>query len=182
MTRFITHRNGFWLLLIVSLAFNAGFGTTYGVHHLRNHFHGGKGGHHRGWGGLHGRLHLDHDQQTTIEASGEKLFEHMAELRHAMHNEQQAMAELITSEDPNDEAITAQLDKIGELHQGILRGVVAHFLEVKKLLGPDQIEDFHKMIRQHIYRHAGAGLEHGSPPHGDRAHRKGHGKRREHDD
>lgn len=179
MQRFITHRNGFWLLLIASLAFNAGFGTTFGVRTLGHRLHEDEPGGHRGPHGLHDRLGLSPQQRIEIEASGENLFRHMDELRREMHLEQKTLADLITAAEPDDAALTAQLEKVGELHNRIQRGVVAHFLEVKELLGPEQLEVFNGMIRRHVFLHDGPGKGHGPRRRGGPPHRGGRGPRHE---
>lgn len=175
MQRFITHRNGFWLLLIASLAFNAGFGTTFGVRTLGHRLHEDDSGGHRGPHGLHHRLDLSPQQQIEIEKSGEKLFGHMDALRHEMRLEQKTLADLITAAEPDDAALAAQLEKVGELRNRIQRGVVAHFLEVKQLLGPEQLELFNGMIRRHVFLHDGSGKGQGPRRHGGPPHRAGRG-------
>lgn len=180
MQRYITHRNGFWLLLIASLAFNAGFGTTFGVRTFGHRLHEGEQGKHRGHRGLHDRLNLSPQQRTEIEASGERLFGHMDEHRRELRLEQQTLADLITVAQPDDAALADQLEKVGTLRNKIQEGVVAHFLEVKEFLDAEQLEVFNEMIRRHIFHHDGSGKGRGARRRSGPQHREGRGSQREH--
>lgn len=171
MQRFVTHRNGFWLLLIASLAFNAGFGTTYGVRALGHRFDGAAAVRHPGPHGLHQRLGLNPQQRVDIEASGERLFAQMDEIRREMRLEHEALVGIITAAQTDHAALARHLEKVGAMRNRIQQHVVEHFLEVKELLGPEQIESFHRMIRRHVYHHDDPGLPHGRLRHGGPRHR-----------
>lgn len=148
-----SRRNGFWLVLIVSLAFNAGFGTTFGVRTYR-HYSGH--GENRGRGSmqrLREKLNLTPEQQARMDAAIDGLLRQTDELRRELDTETEALAGLVTAPVTDRAAIAQQLDSVASLRQRIKRGVVEHFLELKELLRPDQREVFDEVIRRHIFSH-----------------------------
>ena len=166
MPSLVSHRNGFWLLLIMSLAFNAGFGTTFGVRTYRHH--GQEGGHGDGTSlrNVREKLNLTAEQEAQMEAAREKLLGQIQELREKLSVEKEALADLVTVSEPDRAAVARQLDEIAALRRQIQHQVVEHFLEVKELLRPDQGEGFDEIIRRHIFRHGGHGQEGTTGAHG----------------
>lgn len=152
-----SRRNGFWLVLIVSLAFNAGFGTTFGVRAFRHHSgHGGNGGR-SSMQRLREKLNLTPEQEARMDAAKDVLLQQIDELRRELDAETEALAELVTTSVTDRAAIAQQLDSVASLRQQIQRGVVEHFLELKEFLRPDQREVFDEVIRRHIFSHPGHG-------------------------
>ncbi|MFQ5805435.1 MAG: Spy/CpxP family protein refolding chaperone [Phycisphaerae bacterium] len=163
MRSLVSPRNGFWLLLIISLAFNAGFGTTFGVRTYRHYCRGGGHGGGTSLGSLHEKLNLTPEQEARMNAAREELLQEVDELRRELSVETEALAELVTAPEPDRAAIAAQLGNVASLREQIQQRVVEHFLELKRLLGPDQREGFDEIIRRHIFRHGGhGGHGHGS--------------------
>ena len=68
MPSYVSHRNGFWIVLIGSLAFNAGFGTTFGVRAFR---HSDPDDELFSKHDLHQQLNLTPAQELQMEASGQ---------------------------------------------------------------------------------------------------------------
>ncbi|MHC4698174.1 MAG: Spy/CpxP family protein refolding chaperone [Planctomycetota bacterium] len=156
---------GIWLVLISSLAFNAGMGTTFGVRAYNRHYG-------RPWGPPHKcrhrafleRLNLRPDQLGQVEAEGEALHAEMRGLHRTLADESAALADLLVAVEPDREAIAAQLDKLADMHKEKQQQVVEHFLRLNELLNDDQREAFAHEIRR-IFMRSGKG-----PPGGGRHH------------
>lgn len=162
MRRLVSPRNGFWLVLIVSLAFNAGFGTTFGVRTYRHYCdRSGNGGGRGSMQRLREKLSLTPEQEAHMDATRDVLLQQIDELRRELDTETEALAELVTSSNLDREAIGQQLDSVASLRQQIKRGVVEHFLELKGFLRPDQREVFDEVIRRHIFSHRPRSQRHG---------------------
>ena len=148
-------RKSLSLLLIVSLAFNIGVGVTFGVMAYRNLTTPRKP--HRPGDGP-GRcdsledLKLSPEQEAQMKAAREKMIERVHELRRAVKEEQKVLTDLMTAPEPDGEAIEEQLGRIAAARQQLDRHVVEHFLEVRKLLNPNQQEAFNKTIRRAFSR------------------------------
>lgn len=176
MRSFVSHRNFFWLVLITSLAFNAGFGTTFGVRAFR---HCDPTGEHGAKHDLHQKLNLTPEQELKMEASGQKLFAQADELHQQLYAETESLADLITAVDPDRAAIAVQQDKVSALRRELQRCFVDHLLEVKDLLSKQQMITFNEVIRQHVFqhgRHGGMRGPHGHGPPGHDGSRMRHGR------
>jgi len=175
---------GMWLVLIGSLAFNAGMGTTFGVRAYQ-HRHGGppEFRHERRHRAFLDGLDLRPEQLAKIEAEADALHAQMRELHGALADESAMLADLLVAVEPDREAITAQLDRLAEMHKEKQRQVVDHFLRVSELLDDQQRGAFEDAIRDTFLRFGagrpGFGKQH--PPHGKSGHRGGR-RWRGHDD
>ena len=163
-----------WILLIGSLAFNAGVGTTFGVRAYTRHAE-------PFWrpGPRHSpdeflrRLNLRPDQMAKVEAEGQTLRTQMKDLHRAFREESAALADLLLADDPDRDAIAAQLDKLAQMHRTKQEQVVEHVLRFSELLDDDQRPAFEGSIRR-IIRRCGFG----PPGFGKHErHRKGLGPR-----
>ena len=173
---------GIWLVLIGSLAFNAGMGTTFGVRAYNHHY--GKP-----WGPPHQRRHqafldrfnLTPEQMVEVTEDGEKTHAEMIDLHQAMADESTALADLMVAVEPDREAIAAKLDKLAEMHREKQQQIVEHFLRFGELLNDEQREEFELAIRDVVVRF-GAGRpgfgkmhsQHGR--HGPRGGKRWHGR------
>ena len=118
-------RTSLWLILIASLAFNAGVGVTFGVLTYRQYAtprdsergprergkEPGECGRGRCLARLIEKLDLTPEQAAQVGAAEEKMREGIHELRRELKKEDQALAELMSAPQPDREAVTAQLDK-----------------------------------------------------------------------
>ncbi|MGD2110354.1 MAG: periplasmic heavy metal sensor [Phycisphaerae bacterium] len=159
------------LVLIGSLAFNAGVGTTYGVRAF--HRHAGEFGPHGGGRQRHRaileEMGLRPEQIAKVEAEGEKLHAEMRKLHEAFATESAALADLLMADEPDRDAIAAQLDKLAEMHRTKQSVVVEHVLRFSELLDDDQRDAFEGSVRGIITR-CGMG-----PP-GSGKHHRGKGR------
>ncbi len=171
MPSYVSHRNGFWIVLIASLAFNAGFGTTFGVRAFR---HSEPNDEHFAKHDLHHQLDLTSEQKLHMEASGQKLFAQVDELHQELYAETVILADLVTAAEPDRAAIAVQQDKVSALRREFKGCFVDHLLEVKTLLSPQQKETFDKLIRQHVFQRHGHGEMGGPHHHGPGAHDESH--------
>ena len=170
----------YWLVLVGSLAFNAGVGTTFGVRAYNRHteLFGPRGPRHGPRKFLE-HMNLRPEQIAKIEAEGETLHTQMRELHQAFREESAVLADLLLEQKPDRDAIAAQLDKLAEMHRTKQEQVVEHVLRFSELLDDDQRPAFEGSIRQ-IIRRCGFGPpgfdKH--PRHRGRFGPRGEGRRR----
>jgi len=155
----LSRQNWLWSVLIVSLAFNAGFGTTFGVRSYRHHCRGSRHGEDAPLASFHDALHLTPDQEGSVRAAKEKLFQQLDELDRAMTTERETLGRLLSASVTDEAAIDSQLDKIASLQRQVQRRVVDHLLEEKQMLSPGQLEAFNKIIRRRVCPCGGRGPE-----------------------
>ena len=171
-----------WLLLGVSLAFNAGVLVTLGVL-VYSHRFDARG---RDRDREHGP-HLDHlieelqlspEQTAQVKELEENMRDRFHERRGIAREWGDQLAELLAAPEPDREAIDEHLAGHAEMKEDMLRGVINHFLEIKSVLTPEQQEQFNETIR-FVFPHGGPGPgRHFGGPRGPQ-HRPGHGRRGE---
>jgi Spy/CpxP family protein refolding chaperone len=159
MQRFISKGSLLWWALIISLAFNAGFGTTFGVRTYQ-HYCGGDG---RGEGSslrnLHELLNLTSEQAVMMRGAKEELMRQVDEVQRELTVERTALATLLAASEPDRETIALQLGKIASLQQRLQRNVVEHLLREKEVLEPEQQATFNEIIRRRVCPCGGHGPE-----------------------
>jgi Spy/CpxP family protein refolding chaperone len=161
MRSLLTGRNWLWTLLVASLAFNVGFGATFGVRTYRHYCCGG------GVGGAEcavrqdvlAQLDLTPEQQQGMTAARDRMLNQVDELRQQLTAEREKLVDLLTAADSDRVAIAAQLDKITAVQRQIQERVVTHVLEEKTLLTPDQQTKFNEIIRRRVCPLGGPGPE-----------------------
>lgn len=164
------NRKFVWMILIASLAFNAGVGVTFGVRTYRKHVAS------RWWGDhkppedcKHGRsdflrdLGLSAGQEELMQAARAEMFEDLHGLRSELSQKRQALTDLMTVAEPDMEGIAAQLNEIALLRERMDQRVVNHFLYMRQQLEPDQLEVMDEMIRRTFSRGGPGFSRHGGP-------------------
>lgn len=147
-----------WLLLVASLAFNAGVGTTSGVRAYNKYYgpcdRGGDGRPCRGQRGcgMLEKLNLTPEQHAQVEAARDRMMEQGHELRSGARNEIEVLIGLMAVGEPDREAIAAQVGKIARARERLDHHMVEHFLDTRQLLEPAQYEAFDEMIRHALSR------------------------------
>lgn len=154
-----SRQNWLWSVLIVSLAFNAGFGTTFGVRSYRHHCRDSRHGENASLAGFHDELNLTPEQEGPMRAAKEKLFEQLDQLEQAIRAERETLGQLLTASETDKAAIGLQLDKIASLQRQVQQCVVYHLLEEKELLAPRQQKAFNEIIRRRVCPFGGHGPE-----------------------
>jgi Spy/CpxP family protein refolding chaperone len=156
-----------WWLLIVSLAFNLGFSTTYGVRTYGPIAGPGPGPeprpHRARW---HEPLHLDTRQRREVRRINEAMFEEVGMCRQEMDEARWALADLVAADEPDRDAIATQLDRISSMQRQLEGLVVDSLLAQKELLRPDQMQAFKESVRERLFPPQGGPGRGGAPGHG----------------
>jgi Spy/CpxP family protein refolding chaperone len=163
MRSLLAGHNWLWTLLIASLAFNVGFGTTFGVGTYR-HYCSGSGG---GGGGaecaarqdLLAQLDLTPEQQQSMTAAQDRMLEQVEELRQQLTVEREKLVDLLTAAGADRDTVAAQVDRIAAVQRQIQERVVSHLLQDKTLLTPDQQSKYNEIIRRRVCPLGGHGPE-----------------------
>jgi Spy/CpxP family protein refolding chaperone len=138
--------NLLWLLLVVSLAFNVGFGTTFGVRTYQRGCVGMPLGDAGCLQGLDDKLNLTAEQRAHLTASRAALLERVAQTRHELVAERDVLAGLLAQPVPDRERIDTQLDRIAALQRLAQECVIEHLLAEKDLLLPEQRRLFDEFV------------------------------------
>ena len=144
-----------WLVLIASLAFNAGVGSTFGVRAYHRFVEPARFG--RPGGPPHGprllhALNLTEEQQVFLRNERGKLRERHHEVFQKIQMETDVLGDLLTSSEPDPGAIQSQLQKLAEFRQRLESDLVEHLLEVRRMLQPAQHEAFDEVICHTLHR------------------------------
>jgi Spy/CpxP family protein refolding chaperone len=146
-----------WTALFTSLAFNVGFGTTFGVRQYCAMCSDSSGG---GCGmapavSLQEELGLTAEQETRLAASRARLRRDVGALRRELTAQQDQLAELLQAAAPDRAALAAQLDEISATQRTIQARVTDQLLEEKSLLTPSQRETFDGLLLDRVGGPAG---------------------------
>jgi Spy/CpxP family protein refolding chaperone len=140
-----------WWLLAISIAFNLGFGATYGARTYRP----APGGRGLGGGGVamvyaHEGLDLSTDQQAQIETIHEDLLAEIVGLRREIRDARLRLADLLDEREIDPQAVDGQLDAISATQRDAQEIVVNHLIREKQVLRPEQYDAFGKVIRDRV--------------------------------
>jgi len=144
-----------WLVLVASLAFNAGVGAAVGVRAYNSYTeHATSEGRSKPQRELRILDHLDltEDQRAELHAAREELHAKHQELRAAIRAETDVLADALQSTQPDRDAIDLQIRRLGELREQMDRDLVDHFIDIRLMLSPDQHEAFDEVIRHALHR------------------------------
>lgn len=170
----VGHRSLLWLALLVSLAFNAGVGATFGVRGYQRYRADAPCDRPSRPGSFLDKLDLTSEQQEKVRAVRDRLWTQVRELRGSCRQEHEALAELIGADETDADALELRMEKVGACRAEIQRLIVQHFLDVKDLLDEHQLIEFNANV-QKLFSGAGFGRMgrggHHGPPHGKRGRR-----------
>ena len=162
MRFFSTRQSLPWWLLIISIAFNLGFGATYGVKSYGPatgaSSDGGRGG-----GGtmsmvaLPENLNLTPEQKTQMQQISDDLLLEISAFREEMRETRILLSQLLGMAELDEEAVTVQLDAINAIQRDAQRLVIDHLLQEKQLLQPDQLDAFNEVIQSRVCSGYGPG-------------------------
>ncbi len=161
MRRVFSMTGGLWLLLIVSLAFNMGFGSTLAVQKARQLCGGRCGG-----AGMEPALCQSHlfdsidlspEQNQQFAAAQDALMADVATFREECAVERAKLGKLLTAHTPDPDTIHAQLDRISALQRRVQGRVVEHLLSQRRQLTPEQRIQYDELINQRICPCGGTG-------------------------
>lgn len=169
---------GLWLLLIASLGFNAGVGATAGLRAYNRYAEADPGVEKdrpgRGGGRLMRQLDLTPEQQELLRAARVEMRQRHQGLRSEIREQTEALVTMLGAEQPDREAIAAQVGAIAERREQLDHDMVDHLLDVRGMLQPAQHEAFDEIIRRILQR--GGHGDHG--PRGFGGRHEGPGQRR----
>lgn len=165
------------IVLIASLALNAGVGATFGVRALTGHErdepkHGPRRDH-----SLVKMLDLPPEAAEAVRVQEDRLFDDIGAIRDQLRPEQEALTALMTAAAPDREAVRAKLDEIGALRHEMTVRLVEHMLDVRATLDPSQREKLDEFIQRRFERHGPGGPGDGPPWKDRRRGRRGGPKR-----
>jgi Spy/CpxP family protein refolding chaperone len=162
MRRLISRGNRLWCVLIISLAFNIGFGVTFGVRSCRHFCERESRSEGTSLRNLHELLNLTPEQDALMLSAKENLLRQVERVQQELTVERTTLATLLAASEPDRKAIAVQLDKIAALQQQLQRNVVEHLLEEKGVLAPVQQATFNEIIRRRVCPCGAHGPESGS--------------------
>jgi Spy/CpxP family protein refolding chaperone len=143
MRRFMMNGKGKTLLLIISLAFNLGACLAVAVQVRGDRGtdrHDDDRKRHRKH--LSDKLNLSPEQEEIVAASREQLFEALRGMKGRLHEESDALAELLTADEVDSKAISEQVARVAAVRNEMQERLVDHLVDVRKVLEPDQRELF----------------------------------------
>lgn len=181
-------RPAIWLtlVLIVSLAFNAGVGVNYGRKaysdycRQRDRQRGERPPRPSGWDELYAKLNLTPEQMTAAKEKREALFAEMRTQRADLARETSKLNDLMLAGDAAPEAISAQLDAVMAVRRAMQQRIIDHYAAIRAVLTPEQQQQYADLLRERLSRSArhgwGDGDRHG--PGDRRGPGSGNGERR----
>ncbi len=144
-----------WLIvvLVLSLAINAGVVASMGYHYYVNASTPSAapcpiapGDSH-----LYQSLGLSEVQMSKMEPVAQKFHSHLAKLGAAMEGKRELLLDLI-AKDGDPASIENLRKEIASIQDEIQREVITHITELKKILDPDQQQRFFDLMRQSMAR------------------------------
>ncbi len=118
---------------------------------------------------LHKHLSLAESQKSRIEVLHKPFRSKVDQLKTEFRQQKDELSDLLLEPNPTAESINAKLDEIAALQVELQKVVVAHLLEIKEILTPEQQKRFFAMIIEELSpggmsRHS----EHGEEGHHER--------------
>lgn len=162
MRFFSTRQSLPWWLLIISIAFNLGFGATYGVKSY-GPAAGASSDRGRGGGGtmsmvaLPENLNLTPEQKTQMQQISDDLLLEISAFREEMRETRIVLSQFLAASELDEEAVAVQLEAINAIQRDAQRLVIDHLLQEKQLLRPDQLDAFNEVIQSRVCSGYGPG-------------------------
>lgn len=154
-----------WFVLLASLAFNAGVGATVGVKAYRQYAEKPPEGEFPPPPRMRD-LQLTIEQRDELRTERQNLRRRQRALHETIRMETDALADLLTVEQPDRQAIADQLDKLGEYRAQMDQELVEHFLKIRSMLHPAQFEVFDRIVRHALHHGDRRGPGRFGRPHG----------------
>ncbi len=152
-----------WLLLIASLALNAGVGATFGVRAYENYRGPCATPGPRTHGRLAEMLNLTPEQADQMMTAKRKLMEDIGEIRQELRPANEGLTRLMSAPEPDREAIATQVERIASLRGRMQHRLVEHFLEMKERLNEEQKEVFNDFVLRRLFSYGTHGPGVGGP-------------------
>jgi Spy/CpxP family protein refolding chaperone len=143
------------VVLIASLAFNAGVGVTAGVRSYQERCEReDRPRHGRGFNLLEG-LDLRPEQVERFQGPQDALSAELRDLHRTLRDEQAALTELLLAAEPDRQAVADQITAISALKESVQRRMTDHLLDIKAQLDPEQVESFNEILARRMARWQG---------------------------
>ncbi len=150
-------RRWLWLVLVASLAFNAGMGTTFGVRALDRRCGGPcPSGGYPDHAAILAELDLSPEQLAQAEAESGMLHADVRELCQALAVARITLADLLLADEPDQDAIADQLDTLASLDRQKQQHMVDHILRFSRILNDEQRDVFGNIVRR-VFARCGEG-------------------------
>ena len=153
------------VVLISSLAFNAGVGVTAGVRSYQERCEPGDRPHRGRRPDLLKGLDLRPEQVERFREAREAMSTEVGEMRRTLREEHAVLTELLLADEPDRQAVADQITAISALKESEQRRMIDHLLDMKAGLDPDQVEAFDEVLARRMARwhrpRGGRGSRHG---------------------
>lgn len=150
-------RNRLGSLLIVSLAFNVGFGAMFTVRAYRRSSGHSPQQSEAALPVLYDALNLTEAQKARFGESKEHLRSRIEDLQRAMIGESETLGRLLAGPEPDRGAIASQLQRIAAIQRQIQEQIVECLLKDRDSLTADQQRAYIEIISRHVCPCVGRG-------------------------
>ena len=140
------------VVLISSLAFNAGVGVTAGVRSYQERCERKDRRPHGRHSDMMEALNLRPEQADRFGEARKAMFGEVREMRRTLREAHAALTELLLAEQPDRQAVTDQITAISALKENEQRRMIDHLLDMKADLDPEQVEAFDEILAQRMAR------------------------------
>lgn len=140
------------IVLVASLALNAGVGATFGVRALSGHRPDDREPRPHRDHSLVKLLNLSPEEADRVRAQEAKLSDDIDAIHEQLRPEQEELTALMTAPVPDRDAIRTKLDDIGALRHEMTVRLVEHLLDVRATLDPARREKLDEFIKHRFER------------------------------
>jgi len=99
---------------------------------------------------LHKHLSLSESQENNMEVLDKPFRSKVNQCKSTLRQKRDELSALLLKPNPTAESINAKLDEIATLQVELQKMVVAHLLEIKEILTPEQQKRFFAMIIEEL--------------------------------
>ncbi len=172
-------RGTYGIVLLASLAFNAGLGVTFGVRAYNRSGQPSQPCDRRGGGGgdresdFFEALHLTDEQRAQFKTDREQLMQSLSPLFDQLRSASKAVTDLMSAEEPDRQAIATELDQVAAIRRQMQQTVVESVLQSMSHLDAEQRKVFNEKFLPWVPMLGGWGPGPGGPggPGGPPGHR-----------
>jgi len=136
------------LLVVLSVALNIAFISVWAVHAARSHWPTDAPSREDAWCPLHRRLNVTDEQRRQLDPRIAEFRTRTQTICAEMNRMRTELIDLIASDDPDRQAITAKQEEIRAGQQRMQQLVVEHLLAEKQVLTVEQQKELFDLIRQ----------------------------------
>ncbi|MDY7109088.1 MAG: periplasmic heavy metal sensor, partial [Planctomycetota bacterium] len=123
----------------------------------------------------HESLNLTLEQRREMRRIELAMFREARQCRQDANDARRELAALVAADEPDREAIAAQLDRISSMQRELKLLVIDSLLEQRNVLRPEQVETFNESLRELLFPPRGGPGHGGRGPAGRGSGRGGRG-------